>query len=334
MALNIRRQAQIEAALKVAPQQAALREALGQAVADRDAAIRAAAAASKGISAAIQQGRKRNRTVYSKALEQGNRITATVDSSLAGLGGVATAHRASLVRERGVGQERLSESLANSLREMSDRKIEAQAGRAYRTQAAQGQYAGEKAKIGQQRLDLAAVQGMTAEKVYGDLLEKAEDRSFKATQSALQREFQSTQNLLNRKNQRNLAKSAQRARRREGETDRQFKARQNALNRQNAVAINNADNAASLAKKRASARGKPPSATALRGRKTILEGVQTYKSKDNMRDAAKDMRDEGVPEPIVAGAADMFSKGYITPYNARRLRQLGVTVPRAWIRGR
>lgn len=331
-------EAQAQGALRVAPQQAALGEALAQAIADRDSAIRAASVASRGISAAIAQGRKRNRSVYGKALEQGNRITASVDSALANLGGVATAHRASLVRERGVGQERLSESLANSLREMSDRKIEAAAGRAWRMQAARGEYAGEKAKIGARRADLAREQGLAASVAYGGLLEKESQREFTATQNALQREFQGTQNLLSRKNQRNLAKSAQRARRLEGETDRQFRARQKALDRANAQAMNNADNATSLAKSQRAAAAKPPSATALKGRNTILEVAQKYRQDKRagkgMAETAKGFRGEGLPEPLLAAGADMASRGYVTPYNAQRLRQLGVTVPRAWTRRR
>lgn len=199
---TLRRQAKAEAYLRTAPQASALREMLAQAVSDRDSAIKAATGAATGVTHAINAARPQIEKVYGGAIGQANTISQTVDERLQGMGAPASPIRASIERERGVGQVRLSESLANALTDLSNQRVSAAAGRAYATENALNTYTGDKAKIGRQAMDLAEQAGVFTSTRYGELVGDQRKQQFTAREKARDRRATSRENTRNRRNQR------------------------------------------------------------------------------------------------------------------------------------
>jgi hypothetical protein len=199
---TLRRQAQAEATLRTAPQASVLREMLIQAMSDRDVAIKAATGAAHGVTAAVAKAGPSLKHVYSDAINQAHGTSATVDATLSSMGAVAGPYQAAMARERGTGADRLSQSLTSALSELSNRRIEAAAGRAQATNAALSEYSTTKAKLTRQASDLANQSGLYASTRLGELTDAERKARQQAHQQALTRRSQAVQNALSRKNSR------------------------------------------------------------------------------------------------------------------------------------
>jgi hypothetical protein len=199
---TLRRQAQAEATLRTAPQASVLREMLIQAMSDRDVAIKAATGAAHGVTAAVAKAGPSLKHVYHDAINQAHGTSATVDATLSSMGAVAGPYQAAMARERGTGADRLSQSLTSALSELSNRRIEAAAGRAQATNAALSEYSTTKAKLTRQASDLANQSGLYASTRLGELTDAERKARQQAHQQALTRHAQAVQNALGRKNSR------------------------------------------------------------------------------------------------------------------------------------
>jgi hypothetical protein len=199
---TLRRQAQAEATLRTAPQASVLREMLIQAMSDRDVAIKAATGAAHGVTAAVAKAGPSLKHVYHDAINQAHGTSATVDATLSSMGAVAGPYQAAMARERGTGADRLSQSLTSALSELSNRRIEAAAGRAQATNAALSEYSTTKAKLTRQASDLANQSGLYASTRLGELTDAERKARQQAHQKALTRHAQAVQNALSRKNSR------------------------------------------------------------------------------------------------------------------------------------
>src|SRR3954470_17513684 len=199
---TLRRQAQAEATLRTAPQASVLREMLIQAMSDRDVAIKAATGSAKGVTAAVNKAGPSLKHVYHDAINQAHGTSATVDATLSSMGAVAGPYQAAMARERGTGADRLSQSLTSALSELSNRRIEAAAGRAQATNAALSEYSTTKAKLTRQASDLANQSGLYASTRLGELTDAERKARQQAHQQALTRHAQAVQNALSRKNSR------------------------------------------------------------------------------------------------------------------------------------
>jgi hypothetical protein len=182
---TLRRQAQAEATLRTAPQASVLREMLIQAMSDRDVAIKAATGAAHGVTAAVAKAGPSLKHVYSDAINQAHGTSATVDATLSSMGAVAGPYQAAMARERGTGADRLSQSLTSALSELSNRRIEAAAGRAQATNAALSEYSTTKAKLTRQASDLANQSGLYASTRLGELTDAERKVRQQAHQKAL-----------------------------------------------------------------------------------------------------------------------------------------------------
>lgn len=199
---TLRRQARAEATLRTAPEASVLREMLIQAVADRDVALKAATGAAHGVTSAVNKAGPSLRHVYGDAITQSRTTEKTIDSTLRSMGGPASTIRAAMARERGAGAGRLSASLTSALSELSNRRIEAAAGRAQATNAALGEYSTTKAKLTRQASSLASQAGLYASTRYGELTDAERKARREAHQKALTRRSQAVQNALQRRNSR------------------------------------------------------------------------------------------------------------------------------------
>lgn len=199
---TLRRQAQAEATLRTAPQASVLREMLIQAMSDRDVAIKAATGSAKGVTAAVNKAGPSLKHVYSDAINQAHGTSATVDATLSSMGAVAGPYQAAMARERGTGADRLSQSLTSALSELSNRRIEAAAGRAQATNAALSEYSTTKAKLTRQASDLANQSGLYASTRLGELTDAERKVRQQAHQKALDRHARAVQNALQRRNSR------------------------------------------------------------------------------------------------------------------------------------
>jgi hypothetical protein len=199
---TLRRQAQAEATLRTAPQASVLREMLIQAMSDRDVAIKAATGAAHGVTAAVAKAGPSLKHVYHDAINQAHGTSATVDATLSSMGAVAGPYQAAMARERGTGADRLSQSLTSALSELSNRRIEAAAGRAQATNAALSEYSTTKAKLTRQASDLANQSGLYASTRLGELTDAERKVRQQAHQKALDRRSKAVQNALERRNKR------------------------------------------------------------------------------------------------------------------------------------
>jgi hypothetical protein len=321
---NLLYEARVQAAAQVAPQIAALSEALQQARADRNAAIRTAAATSRGIGRAINRAGPSVKRAYSGAV---------------GLGAPSQefksdAYRQSAANERAVTGTALASSLGNALKELSDRRIEAAAGRAYRTQAALGQYAGDVAKVQSKRQSLAAQEGLLAASNFSKLTEKQADRDLRVDLQNDAQAFQGRESMLQRKNTRLNASRQIAATNLNREDTQSFQAHQNALgrraSRKNTVYSQRQQNRRAALGGSAGGGPKPTATTTYKGRQAIQGWVDQYRSSGDMSSVAAKAKKQGVPSPILLAAANLYDKGYIAPREVKALRNMGVVVPKDW----
>jgi hypothetical protein len=330
---SLRKQAEAEAFLRVQPQISALREAAAQAVVDRNSAISAAAAASHGIGRAINRAGPSIRRAYSGVSKDAASSGAMVDDvakSLPAAGPVGAILSGAITRERAAGSQRQARSLAGALVELSDRRIEAAAGRAYQTSKALSQYAAERSKLSSRASDVAATQGAAAEASFGKLTQAEEDRQLRRD---LQSQSLASQKLLTEERLASSEKVAG-ANRRSSDHRAALTRRQSKLGRiQTAKLQSQRLAAAGTTKKTATTTpgGAPKlTATEQKGRQSISLIQREYASGRPMHEVAADARKKGYPEPLIGAAADLHSKGYVSPENVRKLHALGYSVPKEW----
>lgn len=178
MAGPLTTQAQNEALVRFGPQRFALRELIQQAITARDLALHAAAGAERGIQAAIGAARHETVQNYQDATATTTGTRGLVDQALANLGPGASPFAAALARERGAATDRLTTGQANSLQDLTNRRLEAASGRAYTTQAATTQFNNDIGKVQRSYQELAAEQGAFTQGRIGELRKEAADRQF------------------------------------------------------------------------------------------------------------------------------------------------------------
>jgi hypothetical protein len=178
MAGPLTAQAQNEALVRYGPQRFALRELLQQALTTRDMHLRAAAGAERGIQAAIAAARGQTARTYADAAQTTTGTRGLVDEALAKLGPGASPFAAAIARERGGATDRLTEGQANTLQDLTQRRLEAASGRAYETQAATQQFGQDVGKVQRSYQELAAEQGAFTQGRVGELKKEQADRQF------------------------------------------------------------------------------------------------------------------------------------------------------------
>lgn len=320
---GFRRQAQLQAAAQVAPEYAALGAALSQAIAERDTAIHSGRAAFKGISGAIHKAGPRVKKAYSNAQGQSAAAEGLANQTFASLGPSAAPFAAASAREKAVGINVLAQSKANAQKELSDRRIQAAAGAAFAHQKAVGNYAAKSSEIAQKHQQVAQREGLYAANALAKLEQHQADQQFQATQNAIQRNFQGHENALSRRTSTLNSIRGARAVGARQEDQQAFQAGENRKSRAQQRSLANAGKGAA----------RPPEAV-FKGRNAILAVEGKYRadtaSGKKLHEIAADARKNGVAEPILAAGADRATKGYITPYNVKRLQQLGIDVPKEW----
>lgn len=314
-------EAQVQAAAQTAPQVAALSEALTQARADRNSAIRAAAAANAGIAHAIHLAGPAVKAGYTGAQKLAAPPQGYSDERYGRAAG----------SEQRLGTTALASSLANSLKELSDRRISAAAGRAYATSKAQADYAGNAASIASKRQALASQEGLLTASALSKLTEAMAGR--KNQRLMQERSIASAQTIAANTQAAEDARllSSQSFTASENAAGRKFKHHEDAAGRKFTAGQNAAKLAADAAKAQKKAAQAPkPTATELKGRQNIQILKDHYDSTGDMSKAAADARKQGYPEPVIGAAADLHSKGYVTPQNVQKLKVLGYSVPKEW----
>lgn len=317
---DLLQEARVTAAAEVAPQIAALSEALSQARSDRNAAIHTAAAGSKGIGRAINRAQGTIKRAY--------KDTAGLGAAPQSYSGGAYAGAAQ--NERAVTGTVLASSLANALKEGSDRRIEAAAGRAYRSAAAEGAYRTQVAGIQTKRQSVAAQEGLLAGAALSKLTEAAAGRK---NQRILQSQRLDSQASL--QTERLASQEAVAGAR------LQSSAHQSALGRRqqklNRIAVGNRqDKSIAAADRRAGVKGanggvKPTSAHVYKGRQSIQVLADHYKtSGQKMHKVAAEARKQGYPETIIQAASQLATNKPIHPSLEKKLNDLGYTIPPEW----
>jgi hypothetical protein len=172
------RQAQNEATLRFGPQRFALKELIAQALQARDMALHAAAGAERGIQASIAAARGETARTYAQAAQTTTGTRGLVDQTLANLGAGATPFAAAIARERGGATDRLTEGKANTLQELTQRRLEASSGRAFATQHATDQFNQDLGKVQRGYQEVASEQGAFVQGRTGELRKEAADRKF------------------------------------------------------------------------------------------------------------------------------------------------------------
>jgi hypothetical protein len=318
MARNLLYEAQATAQAQVAPQFAALQEALATARADRDSAIRTAAVASRGLGRAINRAGPSIKAAY----KTGKLAAAGAKYGSADYAQVAR-------NEQAVTGTALASSRANALKELSDRRIEAAAGRAFRTQKALSDYQSAAATIATRRQSVAAQYGALTASAYSKLAEAQAQRDFQAQMKASEQAFSAHQNALSRRQQ-ELTREAESSRQ---ASTQAFQAHQNALgrraSRRNLVYTQKQQN------QRTAKTSSAPTKTQIARTDVYLKTIQAYKAdqaknrplSQTTREAVK----AGVPQAVANAAAEYAKRGHIAPTTADNLRAFGIVVPKSQV---
>lgn len=331
---NLLAEAQVQAAAEVAPQVAALNEALAQARADRNSAIRAASTVYAGVSGTIHRAGPQVRQVYSGAKKQAqgdDALAQGILSKLPSSGGVDTI-RAAYAHEGAVGGTVIAKALASRLADLSDRRIAARAGQAFATNKAQADYSAAAATNASKRSALAQQQGLLTGSAFSKLTEAAagrrnqrlmqqESENFQASQSQADHAFTAHQNALGRRSDRINTGISARGDASKLEQQQQFTASQNAKDRQLRR---------DLAKQSGSAATKAPTGASIKGRNDIQALVDQYKRSGDYSSVAKKAKKAGFHDSIIFAASNLASKGYIAPREVRDLAAVGIDLPKEW----
>lgn len=172
------RQAKAEAVVRYGPQRFALQELIAQLIDTRNQKLHAARGAERAIQHVISVGRGETQRNYDRAEATTAGTHAMVDEALQSLGAGAAPFAAAIARERGGTTDRLTESEANSLQDLTNRRLEAASGRAYAENAATSEYTSGLGKIQRSYQELAQEEGAFTQGRIGELRKEAADRAF------------------------------------------------------------------------------------------------------------------------------------------------------------
>lgn len=171
------RQAKLEAYVQYAPQQAALRGLLRDAVAEFKTGTRADRGASRLIQRTARSARPTVKRDYSRSIGQVRRQDSAVERSLKHLGPSAKPFLAAMGREGGGTLGRLREDRAGTLAELEGRRSDAAAGLAAAIRQRSSEFSRTADKVHQSQLDLARQKGAFTAATLGDIEEA--DRKFR-----------------------------------------------------------------------------------------------------------------------------------------------------------
>lgn len=165
------RQVDLEAGVRFGPQKRALRDLLEEAY----EALRTTAAteegAARGIRAAVNAAKPQVTKIYGNAFSTQDQANADVNRDLSMLSAAADPFRAVSAREAGGAKRRLAESLAGASKELVDREVQAEQGRAYAITNATQRFRGDVKNIARQQSGLAKDIGAFKSATYGSLKE-------------------------------------------------------------------------------------------------------------------------------------------------------------------
>lgn len=337
---RLRNQAEAEAVLRYAPQQASLHASLAQAIADRNAAIRAAATAYTGASGAIHRAGPQVRRNFREAA----RSTAGTDAiTRKALGGLAPSPgvdvvKAAAAHEGAAGGRVLARRLAERLADLSDRRIAAAAGRAYVVGRANADYSAAAATNAAKRSDIAAQQGLFAQTRFGALEHEEEGRQL---QRDLQRQRLHSQAQL--QSDRLVSQASLQAQRldaseREGIRDRKnarrlasIKAKSNRqrygvgslTQEQETKHIDAIEQIASIVKS-------APALPVEKNGRVVGQRRATPKELRQKLLSGDSPIGRPIPADLVDVAMDLASKGWISRRGVEALHRRGLHVPKAW----
>lgn len=176
LAKRFRRQVEAEALLRFNPERSAIEAQLAEAKGTRKQAVRAARGVARGIQAAADQAQPRLAAGYGEARDVLSRVEGDVQRAVGALGPVADPLRASMARDSAGTQRRLAETLAGASAELTQRRFDAEAGKANAIGLAHSQYASESSKLGERLRQLGIEEGAFQQGRTGELVESARDR--------------------------------------------------------------------------------------------------------------------------------------------------------------
>lgn len=167
------RQASLEAKVRYGPELEGIRALVREAQGDLKRNVAAEEGAAEGIKAAAKAARPRLQGVYGDARRTYSESDQDVANTFRGLGGASDEARGVAARERSNMAKRLEESLAGADTELSQRQVDAEAGRAYAVRNHAANYAKDKAKLDDRRKSLAGEIGAFKIATARDLSEAA-----------------------------------------------------------------------------------------------------------------------------------------------------------------
>lgn len=176
------RQAQLETHVRYDPEKQALAELLHEARSDLRTGLAQEAGAADGIKAAVSAAEPEIRRVYASAHGDLREADAQLRGDLSTLSASADPYRAVAAREAAQARGRLDTAFAAAHTELQDRKVGAEAGRAYAVRNQIAQYQGTAQKIGGQRKALAGQSGTFTVATLNDLRAAAGEADFKERQ--------------------------------------------------------------------------------------------------------------------------------------------------------
>jgi hypothetical protein len=179
MATATRRQARNEALVRFGPQRFALRELLAELVGQRETGLRAAVGTERGLLGQIGHARQETTRTYDDAIKAGEGTTDLVQQTLAALGASADPFEAALSREGGLGTERMNQSRAGALQDLTERSLEAASGRAYQQHNVENMFRAETGKVRRSYEELAREEGAFTQGRMAELRKEAADRTFR-----------------------------------------------------------------------------------------------------------------------------------------------------------
>lgn len=184
---RLKQRVRSEQRLRFGPEEFALSELLRAALQDRAGAIGTARSTAAGVRRSADLAEPTMQRVFGEALAGRERDNATLGEQLSRLGGAEANFGGAIAREQAGVKGRIEESLARTLAELGERKVEASAGEAFAVQQAEGRFAEERGQIGRRAAALAGEKGAFAQGRLSELLDEAAQAAFEADESAKDR---------------------------------------------------------------------------------------------------------------------------------------------------
>lgn len=171
------RQAELETFLRTSPEQSALRLLMSDARDNLISGTKADRGAAGIVSRSARAARPTVEKDYGGAITQATAQQQAVEGTLRALGPAAAPFLAAIAREGGGTVQRLTESRASSLGELTGRESDAAAGLASAIRTRRAQYEGDVKKVRTRQLDVAREAGAFKAATLGDLEKADEDRA-------------------------------------------------------------------------------------------------------------------------------------------------------------